>query len=126
MRCILILFDGIGDRGHACFEGNTPLSVAYTPKLDYLASIGMNGLYHTTLQGMPMPSEEAHFAIFGHDTDDFPGRGYIEASGEGMQIDNSDVVLLCHLCSVYENNKQLMISTDCADLEDYRDEKRQK
>jgi 2,3-bisphosphoglycerate-independent phosphoglycerate mutase len=83
MRCILVVLDGIGDRGQDCFENKTPLQAAYTPNLDYLASIGMNGLYHSYLQGIPMSSETAHFLMFGYDLKDFPGRGFIEAIGEG-------------------------------------------
>lgn len=103
MRCILVILDGIGDRGQDCFDGKTPLYSAHTPNLDHIASIGMNGVYHTLLQGIPMSSETAHFLIFGYDLRDFPGRGYIEAVGKGISLKDTDVVVLCHLCSV-ENN----------------------
>ena len=59
---------------------------AYTPNLDHLASLGMNGLYHTTMQGVPMSSETAHFIIFGYELKEFPGRGYIEAKGKGIPV----------------------------------------
>lgn len=103
MRCILIVLDGIGDRGHECFDGKTPLYVAFTPHLDQLASLGMNGLYHTVSQGIPMSSETAHFLMFGYAQGDFPGRGYIEAKGEGISLKETDVALLCHLCCVEES-----------------------
>ena len=86
MRCILVILDGLGDRGQDCFDGKTPLYAAYTPHLDYLASLGMNGLYHTLLQGVPMSSETAHFIIFGYELQEFPGRGYIEAKGKGIPV----------------------------------------
>ena len=86
MRCILVILDGIGDRGQGCFDGKTPLDAAYTPNMDYLASIGMNGLYHSLAQGIPMSSETAHFLMFGNDIEDFPGRGVIEAIGEGIPV----------------------------------------
>ncbi len=110
MRCIMVILDGIGDRGHECFNGKTPLYVAYTPNLDYLATIGMNGLYHSYMQGIPMPSETAHFLIFGYDLEDFPGRGYIEAIGEGIKVDKNDVAILCHLCSVEEKDDNLILN----------------
>lgn len=78
-RCILVILDGLGDHGHAVFGGQTPLQAASTPNLDRLASLGMNGLYHSYLQGVAMPSEIAHFLMFGYDLTDFPGRGYLEA-----------------------------------------------
>ncbi len=110
MRCILIILDGIGDRGQECFEGRTPLHAAYTPNLDFLASIGMNGLYHSTLQGIPMSSETAHFLIFGYTLEDFPGRGYIEAKGNGINVKDNEVAILCHLCCVEHRNNHLILT----------------
>lgn len=110
MRCILVILDGIGDRGQDCFEGRTPLQAGYTPNLDYLSSVGMNGLYHSLMQGIPMSSETAHFLIFGYEIEDFPGRGVIEAVGEGIRIDDNDVALLCHLCSVNKRDNNLVLT----------------
>jgi 2,3-bisphosphoglycerate-independent phosphoglycerate mutase len=116
MRCILIILDGIGDRGQDCFEGKTPLHAAYTPNLDYLSSIGMNGLYHSLMQGVPMSSETAHFLIFGYDLEEFPGRGIIEAIGEGVNVKKEDVAILCHLCSVENRDNQLILTHGRPDL----------
>lgn len=103
MRCILVVLDGIGDRGHECFGGKTPLYVAFTPHLDRLASLGMNGLYHTLSQGIPMSSETAHFLMFGYALEDFPGRAYVEARGKGIPLKDTEVAILCHLCCVEES-----------------------
>lgn len=109
MRCILVILDGLGDRGQDCFEGKTPLYVAYTPHLDYLASCGMNGLYHALIQGIPMSSETAHFIIFGYELGEFPGRGYIEAKGKGIPVQGEEVALLAHLCCVEQQHGNLML-----------------
>ena len=109
MRCILVILDGIGDRGLECFSGKTPLYAAYTPHLDHLASLGMNGLYHTVMQGIPMSSETAHFIIFGYEREDFPGRGYIEAKGKGIPLKDNDVAILCHLCCVENRDGNLLL-----------------
>ena len=116
MRCILVILDGLGDRGQDCFEGRTPLYAAYTPHMDYLASIGMNGLYHSFYQGVPMSSETAHFLIFGYDKEEFPGRGYIEAMGAGMPVGERNVALLCHLCSVEERGDNLVLAYGCPNM----------
>jgi 2,3-bisphosphoglycerate-independent phosphoglycerate mutase len=100
MRCILIILDGLGDRGHAAFGGQTPLQMASTPNLDKLAALGMTGLYHPWLLGTALPSEIAHFLLFGYDLEDFPGRGYIEALGENLPMGETDVALLARLFSV--------------------------
>jgi len=56
MRYIFIILDGIGDRGQRYFDGKTPLDAAYTPKKDRLASIGINGLYHSLAQDIRISS----------------------------------------------------------------------
>ena len=109
MRCILVILDGLGDRAHAVLKGRTPLQAAHTPHLDQLATRGMNGLYHPCLQGIPLSSEIAHFLIFGYEVEEFPGRGYIEAVGNGIEVEDNEVVLLCHVCSVIENDNTLIL-----------------
>lgn len=73
--------------------------------------MGTNGLYHPCLQGIPLSSEIAHFLIFGYDLEEFPGRGYIEAVGSGIEIDDKEVVLLCHFCSAIEKDNKLILAT---------------
>ena len=116
MRCILVILDGIGDRGQECFEGKTPLQAGYTPNLDYLSSVGMNGLYHSLMQGIPMSSETAHFLIFGYEIEEFPGRGYIEAIGKGISVKNNEVAVLCHLCCVEKKNDNLILTWGRPDI----------
>ncbi|MDQ7031366.1 MAG: alkaline phosphatase family protein [Desulfonauticus sp.] len=111
MRCILVILDGIGDRSHPILEHNTPLYSAYTPNLDYLASIGLNGLYHTYKQGVAMPSEIAHFLMMGYSLKEFPGRGYLEAIGEGIEIKEKQVGIIARLVSVkLHENKFLLLN----------------
>ncbi len=116
MRCILVILDGLGDRGQDCFDGKTPLYAAYTPHLDHLASMGMNGLYHTLMQGIPLSSETAHFIIFGYDMEEFPGRGYIEAKGKGISVGEKDVAVLCHLCCAERRHDNLILTWGRPDI----------
>jgi 2,3-bisphosphoglycerate-independent phosphoglycerate mutase len=109
MRCILIILDGLGDRGHQCLGGKTPLQYAYTPNMDHIAELGMNGLYHAYIHGVPMPSETAHFLMFGYDIEDFPGRGLLEGVGYGVEIRDDDVAVLAHICSVERKDKHLVL-----------------
>lgn len=120
MRCIFVILDGIGDRGHECFNGKTPLYWANTPNLDYLSSIGMNGLYHTVSQGIPMSSETAHFLMFGYELEEFPGRGFIEAIGEEINVGKNDVAILCHLCCVEEKNNNLILKWGFPEIETHK------
>ncbi|MFZ5449007.1 MAG: alkaline phosphatase family protein [Thermodesulfobacteriota bacterium] len=109
MRCILLILDGLGDRGHAVLNGQTPLQAASTPNLDRLAALGMTGLYHPWLQGMALPSEIAHFLLFGYDFAGFSGRGYIEALGENLPLGDQDVALLGRIFSVRKKKDELVL-----------------
>ncbi len=111
-RCILVILDGLGDHGHAVLGGQTPLQAACTPNLDRLAALGMNGLYHSHLQGVAMPSEIAHFLMFGYDLQDFPGRGYLEAAGEHIPLAPGDVALLGRIFCVREQDRQLLLEVE--------------
>ena len=118
MRCILLILDGLGDKGHACFEGKTPLEVASTPNLDRLASLGMNGLYHSYFQGTAMPSELAHFLMFGYDIHEFPGRGLIEAIGEGITVNEGELALLARIFSVSVQDGELVLQKENPKLDE--------
>lgn len=99
-KCILVLLDGLGDRSYTSLGNRTPLQAARTPVLDGLAAGGANGLYHAAEQGLALPSENAHFSMFGYNEDEFPGRGALEALGAGVPVTENDVAALGHLASV--------------------------
>ena len=100
MKIILILLDGLGDRSYAILNHRTPLQAATTPNLDRLAQLGANGLFHAAATGQCLPSEMAHFLLFGYDPDTFPGRGLLEAVGGYVFFDDGDVLSLAHLAGV--------------------------
>lgn len=100
MKIILILLDGLGDRSYKVLDGLTPLQAASTPNLDRLAYLGSNGLFHASFPGQCLPSETAHYLLFGYDLINFPGRGLLEAVGEGVPFGDEDVLCLAHLSGV--------------------------
>jgi 2,3-bisphosphoglycerate-independent phosphoglycerate mutase len=103
-KCILILLDGLGDRSYKELAYQTPLQAARTPILNALAAEGACGLFHAALLGQALPSENAHFAMFGYEEADFPGRGALEALGAGIDLGRNDVAVLAHFVSVSESN----------------------
>jgi 2,3-bisphosphoglycerate-independent phosphoglycerate mutase len=111
-KCILILLDGIGDRSYAELGGQTPLQAAHTPCLDRLAAMGASGLYHATRQGEALPSENAHFAIFGYEPEFFPGRGPLEALGADMDLRIDDVAVLAHFVTLRQEADALILHDD--------------
>jgi 2,3-bisphosphoglycerate-independent phosphoglycerate mutase len=100
MKIILILLDGLGDRCYPELNDRTPLQAAETPNLDRLAAAGSNGLFHASFPGQCLPSEIAHFLLFGYDLADFPGRGLLEAVGENISFQKEDSLCLAHLCGI--------------------------
>lgn len=100
MKVILVLLDGLGDRSYTELKGRTPLQAAHTPNMDRLAAMGANGLYHASIPGECLPSETAHFLLFGYNRRDFPGRGLLEAVGDDVLFNDSDVLCLAHLSGV--------------------------
>ncbi|GAB6062568.1 alkaline phosphatase family protein [Deferrisoma palaeochoriense] len=96
-RCILLLLDGLGDRACPALGHRTPLEAAHTPHLERLAARGACGLLHAARPGLALPSEEAHFALFGYGPEEFPGRGALEALGAGIPLGPGDVAFLAHL-----------------------------
>ncbi len=99
-KIILLLLDGLGDRSYPALDHRTPLQSAQTPNLDRLAHMGSNGLFHASLMGQCLPSETAHYLLFGYALETFPGRGLLEAVGAGLRFDDQDVLCLAHLCNV--------------------------
>jgi 2,3-bisphosphoglycerate-independent phosphoglycerate mutase len=111
-KCVLIILDGLGDRSYQAFGYQTPLQAAHTPALDKIAALGSNGLYHAGHLGQALPSENAHFALFGYDQADFPGRGALEALGAGVPLSPNDVALLVHFSSVHFDGDALFLDRD--------------
>jgi len=98
-KIVLVLLDGLGDRSYEALNYRTPLEAAAVPNLDRLASMGCTGLYHPTRPGECLPSETAHYRLFGYGMEEFPGRGLLEAAGGGVPFGPSDVLCIAHLFS---------------------------
>jgi 2,3-bisphosphoglycerate-independent phosphoglycerate mutase len=117
MKIILILLDGLGDRSYKILNHRTPLQAAATPNLDRLAYLGSNGLFHAALPGQCLPSETAHYLLFGYDLETFPGRGLFEAVGEDVAFDDSDVLCLAHLSGVTWQNSVPILTQGRDDIQ---------
>ncbi|QGY41696.1 2,3-bisphosphoglycerate-independent phosphoglycerate mutase [Pseudodesulfovibrio cashew] len=119
--CVLVLLDGLGDRAHGMLNNRTPLQAAETPYLDKLAAMGSTGLFHAAKLGQPLPSENAHFAMFGSPRHEFPGRGPLEALGADVDFGENDIAMLAHFTSVLltlENQMVLKYDRICGTPEE--------
>ena len=108
-KCILVLLDGLADRSHQSLDWRTPLQAAPTPNLDRLARDGACGYFHALSPGLPLSSEAAHFFLMGYGPEHFPGRGYLEALGFGLDLQPGDVALLAHLAMFRPEDSRLSL-----------------
>lgn len=116
MKILLVLLDGLGDRSYEALGNRTPLQAAHTPHLDRLARMGSNGLFHATLAGQCLPSETAHYLLFGYDLALFPGRGLLEAVGYDVPFQDDDVLSLAHLSGANWQNGMPILMQSRADI----------
>lgn len=109
MKVLLIILDGLADRQAEELGGKTPLQAAQTPNLDKLALLSSSGIMHPISPGIAPSSELAHFILFGYPISEFPGRGYLEALGEGQSVDEDEIVLRASFVTVEEKGATLEI-----------------
>ena len=82
---VLVILDGLGDRGSDELDGLTPCEAASTPVLDRLAAQGQNGVLLPFGPGRATSSERSHWSLFGFGAVSFPGRAALEALGVGLE-----------------------------------------
>ncbi|MEZ5459837.1 MAG: hypothetical protein R3E65_11200 [Steroidobacteraceae bacterium] len=94
---LLVILDGLGDRGCAELDGQTPCEAARTPTLDALATAGVAGVHVPFGPGRATSSEHAHWSLFGFGAVPFPGRAALELLGVGQTAPRA--TSLFHLAS---------------------------
>lgn len=110
MKYVVIVGDGMADYGVEALGGKTPLMVARTPHMDWLAKHGEIGLVRTIPKGFTPGSEIANLSIFGYDPHRYyTGRGPLEAASLGVRLDPKDIAFRCNLVTLqFEGSKTLM------------------
>jgi 2,3-bisphosphoglycerate-independent phosphoglycerate mutase len=102
-QILIIGFDGLGDRPSAVLGGKTPLEDAKKPFIDWLASLGAQGVIDPVSPGVIPGSDTAHLAIFGLDPFKvYPGRGPFEAIGAGAELNPGDIAFRGNFATVDE------------------------
>jgi 2,3-bisphosphoglycerate-independent phosphoglycerate mutase len=110
LRVLFVVLDGLGDKQYAELNGRTPLEAALTPNLDKLAASGINGVMYPFGPGIAPSSDIAHFRLFGYSSRDFPGRGYLEALGEGETVKDGDVVWRTSFVTVEQDDGKFIVT----------------
>lgn len=101
MKYIIILGDGMSDEPLKNYGGKTPLQMANTPHIDWLAANGKSGLLRTVPETMHPGSEIANMAVLGYNVEKvFEGRGVLEAASMGVDLLPGDLGLRCNLITI--------------------------
>jgi 2,3-bisphosphoglycerate-independent phosphoglycerate mutase len=101
-----VIIDGMGDLPTKEFDNKTPLEVAESPNLDYLARNGKTGLMYSVRKGVAPESDVAVISILGYDPFKYgTGRGILEAFGAGVKVKDGDLALRCNFATLGEKGE---------------------
>ena len=101
MKHIIILGDGMADEPIPELGDKTPMEVANTPTMDWLASHGRVGRLKTVPVGYHPGSEVANMSVLGYDLDKtFEGRGSLEAASIGVPLLEGETAMRCNLICI--------------------------
>jgi 2,3-bisphosphoglycerate-independent phosphoglycerate mutase len=97
IKYIVLVPDGMADYPLEELGGRTPLAVARTPHMDFLAANGKIGMAAFVPAGMAPGSDVANLSIFGYDPRKyFSGRAPLEATNLGIVLKENEVAFRCN------------------------------
>ncbi len=107
MKYVILQGDGMADYPLESLQGKTPLEVARTPNMDWLAARGIFGLAHTIPEGFPPGSDVGNMSILGYDPAVYhTGRSPLEAASMGVALGPQDIAFRCNLVTLRDNGDQ--------------------
>jgi len=113
LKYVVLLADGMADESCEELNGKTPLEVANTPHMDWLACKGEIGTAYTIPEGFPPGSDVANLSVMGYSPKIFyTGRSPLEAVSMGIHLDDKDTAFRCNLVTLsgeedYKEKKML-------------------
>ncbi len=110
MKYIVIVPDGASDYPIEELNGKTPLQVANTPNMDFLASNGIAGSVRNIPKGFHPGSDVANLSILGYDPRVYyTGRAPLEAVSIGISLSREDIAYRCNLVTLKFDKKQIFM-----------------
>lgn len=99
-KIVMLVADGLGGLPWEA-GGKTELEAAKTPNLDALAAKGVQGASIPVAPGISPGSGPGHLGLFGYDPIKYLiGRGALEATGIGFELQQGDVAIRCNFCTL--------------------------
>lgn len=113
MKYIVIVPDGAADYPLEELDGKTPLQVAHTPNMDFLASNGLAGSVRNIPRGFSPGSDVANLSILGYDPRVYyTGRAPLEAISMGLALSKDDIAYRCNLVTLKFLDKNQIFMDD--------------
>ncbi|MFH1360817.1 MAG: cofactor-independent phosphoglycerate mutase [Candidatus Omnitrophota bacterium] len=101
MKYIVLVPDGVADYPISELGGKTPLEVARTTNMDFLAQNGFTGLVQTIPPKMKPGSDIGNLALLGYDPKKYYfGRAPLEAANLDIRLADDEVAFRCNLVTV--------------------------
>ncbi len=103
MKYAIIIPDGAADDPLKELGGKTPLEVAQTPNMDWIAQHGRQGTARTVPPGFESGSDVATMCLLGYDPAKYhTGRAPLEAAAQDIPLSPTDWVFRCNLVTVVD------------------------
>jgi len=100
-KYIVLLGDGMGDYPLPDHDNKTPLEIADTPNMDFLAQKGITGGIKTIPENYPPGSDVSNLSVLGFDPKlYFTGRAPLEAVSMGIAMAPEDIAYRCNLVTL--------------------------
>lgn len=101
MKYIIIVPDGMADNPLEELGNKTPLEVAHTTNMDYLAQKGAVGLVKTIPDNMKPGSDVGNLSIMGYNPKKYLcGRAPLEAANLNIKLKDDEVAFRCNLVTI--------------------------
>lgn len=97
-KVLFVILDGVSDG----LREKTSLEAANKQYLDFFASRGYAGLVENRLGAHP-DSGISIFTLLGYLQEDYPGRGYLDALGMGLNLKPTDVCIRANFATVEQS-----------------------
>ena len=110
MKYVFLVGDGMGDYPLEELGSKTPLAVAQTPHMDWIADHGEMGLVRTIPDGCETGSDTANLSLLGYNPKTTnTRRAPLEAASLGVHLDADDVAFRCNLVTLSGKNDALVM-----------------